>query len=115
MLKLKFFKRGGLDAVFAVLQLEFDLLLLTTLIHFAGGVTNPFVLFYVFHIIIATIILPRNLSFFIGMSAICMYGFMVFCESNEFSWFSHHPLALSTMYPCSNTIMVSALLIVDRR
>jgi PAS domain S-box-containing protein len=97
LLKRKFFKRSGLDAIFAVIQLEVDLLLLTTLIHFSGGVTNPFVLFYVFHIIIAAIILSRNLSFVVGISAVCMYGFMVFSEMNDFSWFSHHPLALSTM------------------
>ncbi len=97
LLKRKVFGRSGLDAVFAVIQLVFDLLLLTTLIHFSGGVTNPFVLFYVFHIIIATIILPQNLSFVVGISAVCMYGFMVFCELNDFWWFSHHPLTLSTM------------------
>ena len=47
----------------AMVQIEVDLLALTAVLHFAGGVANPFLLFYVFHVIIATIILPRNLSF----------------------------------------------------
>jgi len=51
-------KPAGHVTFLAMIQLEIDLLILTLLLYFAGGLTNPFVLFYVFHIIIATIILP---------------------------------------------------------
>jgi signal transduction histidine kinase len=91
----------------AMVQLEIDLAVLTLLLYFAGGLTNPFVLFYVFHIIIATIILPRNLSFTIGISAIVMYGLMMVVELNEFSWLRHYPLELSTISPLSRNPVFS--------
>lgn len=91
----------------AMVQLEADLLILTLLLHFAGGVTNPFVLFYVFHIIIATIILPRNLSFTIGISAIVMYGLMIISELHGFSWFPHYPLQFSSISPLAQNPVYS--------
>ena len=90
-----------------MVQLEIDLGVLTLLLYFAGGLTNPFVLFYVFHIIIATIILPRNLSFTIGISAIVMYGLMMVVELNEFPWLRHYPLELSTISPLSRNPVFS--------
>jgi hypothetical protein len=86
-------KSSRIVALLAIIQLEIDLLILTVLLYFAGGLTNPFVLFYVFHVIIATIILPRNLSFTIGISAIVMYGLMMIVELNEFPW--SHGFAIS--------------------
>lgn len=91
----------------AMLQLEIDLLTLTLLLYFAGGLTNPFVLFYVFHSIIATIILPKNLSFSIGISAIVMYGLLIVVELNEFPWFRHYPLEFSTISPLSRNPVFS--------
>lgn len=100
-------KSPGWVASLAVVQLEIDLLILTALLYFAGGLTNPFVLFYVFHIIIATIILPRYLSFTIGISAIVMYGLMMVVELNEFPWLRHYPLELSTISPLSRNPVFS--------
>lgn len=84
------------NLVFATVQIEADLLLLTLLIHFSGGITNPFSLFYIFHIIIATIMLPRRLSLAIGISAAAMYGIMLVGEWKDWTWFQHHPLAFQT-------------------
>ena len=94
LLVLRHFPHRGtrFDRVFAVVQIETDLLLLTLLLHFSGGSSNPFALFYVFHIIIATIILPRRLSLAIGISAAAMYGFMLVSEWKDWAWFRHHPL-----------------------
>ncbi|MHC5158052.1 MAG: sensor histidine kinase, partial [Planctomycetota bacterium] len=38
-------------------QMSTDLLILTLLFHFSGGIENPFVIYYVFHMIIASILL----------------------------------------------------------
>jgi signal transduction histidine kinase len=38
-------------------QMSTDLLVLTLLFHFSGGIENPFVIYYVFHMIIASILL----------------------------------------------------------
>jgi signal transduction histidine kinase len=44
-------------------QVAADLVLLTALLHFSGGVENPFVCYYVFHIVIASILLPRHVVY----------------------------------------------------
>ncbi len=43
---------------FAFIQVGTDILMLTILMHFGGGIENPFVAFYLFHTIIAAILLP---------------------------------------------------------
>jgi len=48
---------------FANLQIAFDLIALTSLIHFAGGVVNPFLCYYVFHIVIGSILLSRAATY----------------------------------------------------
>ncbi|MFC1783573.1 nitrogen regulation protein NR(II) [Planctomycetota bacterium] len=71
------------------------MIILTALLHFTSGVMNPFVLFYVFHVIIATIILSRNLAFSVGISAIFLYGLLAMGEMNEWSWLRHFPIRLT--------------------
>ncbi len=99
-------KPTGRVTFLAMVQLEIDLLVLTLLLYFAGGLTNPFVLFYVFHIIIATIILPRNLSFTIGISAIVMYGLMIIVELNEFTWFIINIKAYTFLISCETSLVI---------
>jgi signal transduction histidine kinase len=79
----------------ATVQMEVDLLVLTAALHFSGGVTNPFCLFYVFHVIIATIILPRNLSFAVGLTAITLFGVLAANALNAGAILGHYPLQLS--------------------
>ena len=87
-------QRGGAVAL-ATVQMEVDLLVLTAALHFSGGVTNPFCLFYVFHVIIATIILPRNLSFAVGLTAITLFGLLAVNELNAGAILGHYPFQLS--------------------
>ena len=87
---------GTKELIMGMVQVEIDLVILTALLHFSGGITNPFELFYVFHVIIATIILPRTLAFSVGISAIVMFGLMSVGEMNEWPWLHHHPLILSS-------------------
>lgn len=79
----------------AMVQMEVDLLVLTAVLHFSGGVANPFLLFYVFHVIIATIILPRNLSFVVGLTAIALFGLLTVNELKAGTLLGHYPLQLS--------------------
>lgn len=79
----------------ATVQIEVDLLVLTAVLHFSGGVANPFFLFYVFHVIIATIILPRNLSFAVGLTAIALFGLLAVNELNAGTILGHYPFQLS--------------------
>src|SRR5262245_24388115 len=70
---------GGLNVVFLILsrrrvpplafawwQVVVDLTVLTLALHVAGGIENPFVFFYVFHVIIASILLPVRLSYIVA-------------------------------------------------
>jgi len=57
--------RPGLSATaIANLQISIDLFFLAGLLYFSGGVENPFVVYFVFHIVIASILLSRRATFF---------------------------------------------------
>lgn len=58
----------------------FDLLALTTILHFTGGIENPFLFFFVFHIIIASIIQPYWMVYLLATSAILMIVLLVGLE-----------------------------------
>lgn len=61
-------------------QVVLDLLCLTVLLHFAGGIDTPFWAFYVLHIIIASILLsPISAYAYVGVAAV-FYGTMVLLE-----------------------------------
>lgn len=87
--------RQGSPVALAMVQMEVDLLVLTAVLHFSGGAANPFFLFYVFHVIIATIILPRSLSFAVGLTAIVLFGLLAADEQQAGTLFGHYPLQLS--------------------
>ncbi len=48
---------------FANLQIGLDLIFLTSLWHLYGGIENPFMFFFIFHMIIASILLSKRNSF----------------------------------------------------
>jgi signal transduction histidine kinase len=48
---------------FAYVQIILDLAALSAALHFAGGAENPMALFFVFHVIIASILLSLSISF----------------------------------------------------
>lgn len=86
---------GRRYVVLGMMQAEADLIILTAVLHFSGGVVNPFFLFYIFHSIIATIILPRNLSFAVGLTAIILFGLLAVNELKAGALFGYYPLQLS--------------------
>ncbi|MFC1874399.1 sensor histidine kinase [Chloroflexota bacterium] len=57
-----------------------DMLALTVLVHFTGGIENPFIFFFVFHIILASILLSYRAAYLICSVAIVMVGLMVTLE-----------------------------------
>ena len=50
-------------AAFANVQISLDLLALAVLLHFSGGIENPFASYFVFHVIIASILLSRRATY----------------------------------------------------
>jgi len=61
-------------------QVSADLLLLTVLLHFSGGVENPFVFYFMFHMIIASILLPVRESCLQATFAVLLFGLLVLLE-----------------------------------
>ena len=50
----------------ACIHIILDLLSLIALIHFSGGIENPFIFYFIFHLIIASIILSKRVSYILA-------------------------------------------------
>ena len=62
------------------LQIGTDLLLLTIILHFSGGIENPLVFYFVFHMIIASILLSPLESYLQATFAVLLFGLLVLLE-----------------------------------
>ena len=75
---------------FANLQICVDLVVLTFLLHYSGGVENPLSLFFIFHMIIASILLSPLASYLQATLAVVLFATMALAE---YTWPSlHHPV-----------------------
>ncbi len=63
-----------------VIQIIVDLVLLTCLLHFSGGVENPFIIYYIFHLMIASILLPRRIAYIITTITLVLVALLAFLE-----------------------------------
>jgi signal transduction histidine kinase len=66
---------------FILIQINVDLVILTLIIHFSGGVTNPFFIFYLFHIVIASILLPKREKYIEAVFATLLFSGMAVLEA----------------------------------
>lgn len=64
------------------IHIALDLLVLTAIIHFTGGIENPFIFFFVFHVIIAGILLHYRVAYLVATSAILLVLLLVGLEYN---------------------------------
>jgi signal transduction histidine kinase len=74
--------------VFANAQVAVDLLLLTCILRFTGGVENPVCIFYLFHMAITSLLLKRWQAVLQGVWAVLLYGTLVVAEWQE--WLTPH-------------------------
>lgn len=93
---LRYWMQGGkqpsearIGAVLAV-QISVDLFILTTILHFSGGIENPFLLFFAFHMIIASILRSKRQSYMQATLAVMLFGGLVVLEA--IGGFAHHSL-----------------------
>lgn len=68
-------------------QISTDFIVLTILLHYSGGVENPFIIYYIFHMIIGSIMLTTKESFLQTSFALMLLGSMTFLE---YSGIIHH-------------------------
>lgn len=64
----------------ANIQISSDLIILIGLIHFSGGIENPFIFYSIFHMIIASILLSRRESFLQATFVAALFGMMTGAE-----------------------------------
>ena len=64
----------------AAVQIALDVLVLTVLLHFTGGVENPFYVLYIVHITTASILLPHVYSYVYAGLASVLYSALVGAE-----------------------------------
>ncbi len=97
---------------FANIQIAIDLVMLTYLIHFIGGIENPFIFYFIFHMVIASILLSRKAAYFQAMAAIFYLGSSVFME--YIGLIPHyHPTGFIPFDQCRlNLIYISGVLFV---
>ena len=68
------------ELVFLFIHIIIDLIVLTVLVHYSGGMENPIYLFYVFHIVISSIIFPRFIPVFLATFAIILFSILLYLE-----------------------------------
>jgi len=64
----------------ALFQATADLVALTTLLHFSGSIENPFAFFFIFHMIIASVLLPIQWAWGLASLATVLFGGTVLAE-----------------------------------
>lgn len=94
---LRYWTRGGKQPSesrtggILTFQISADLFILTTILHFSGGIENPFLLFFAFHMIIASILRSRLQSYLQATLAVALFGGLIVLEAA--GWIEHHGLA----------------------
>ena len=94
----------------AFVQVGFDWVAMILLIHFSGGIESPVVFFFIFHIIIASILFPQMAAFGFTLLAILLLTLTATLE--YYSILPHHPIEGYLNYPLyKNDLYVIAILV----
>lgn len=93
-------RRFRRDQIFA-LQICLDLCFLTMLLHWTGGIENPFAIFFVFHMAISAISFELRRALFFCLVAVMLFGGTILLEASAV--IPHYPLLLDKDYGESNS------------
>ena len=80
----------------AGIQIMLDLLFLTCLIYFAGGIENPFIFYFLFHVIIAGILLEKKYSYMQATFGVCIFALLISLE--YYAVIPHQPLKIFSTF-----------------
>ncbi len=84
-----------------------DLLALTAILHFTGGIENPFIFFFVLHIIGASVVLPYKTVYLLATSAMVMVSLLVGLEyAGVITHINLEGFALPSLYEEGSYILV---------
>lgn len=76
-------------------QIICDLLILTGILHFTGGIENPFFLAYFFHMVISSILLPRLYGYLYATLSVTLFGLLIYSE--YLGILNHHCLCFNNI------------------
>lgn len=68
----------------AFFQISIDLILLTIMLHFSGGISNPFIMFFFFHMIISSILLSGKKTYYQAVLSVILVSTMAWLEYSGF-------------------------------
>jgi len=82
LLICKIFKEFSFRAEIVFLQFHIfiDLIFLTALLHYSGGIENPIYLFYAFHVILSSIIFPGRMPIVIATIVVILFSSLIYLE-----------------------------------
>jgi signal transduction histidine kinase len=63
------------------LQITADFFILTSILHYSGGIENPFYFFFIFHVIIAGILCSKRQSYVQATLGVSLFGLLIVLES----------------------------------
>jgi signal transduction histidine kinase len=74
-------KQNGINPiVISLIQIQLDLLILGLIVYFTGGIESPFYIFYIFHMIIGSMILPGYIIYTIAGVIVVSFYLLSFGE-----------------------------------
>ncbi len=79
-----------------LLQIAIDLLVLTLLLHFSGGVANPVVLFYTFHTFIASLLLSVPIARLVALVSVVLI--VALGANGHWGWIEQRPLRIGLFH-----------------
>ncbi|HEX2865627.1 MAG TPA: HAMP domain-containing sensor histidine kinase [Ignavibacteriales bacterium] len=86
----------------SLLQMIMDLAALLLLVYYAGGIENPIYMFFIFHMIIGSLILPGFVIYTISAVVVLLLSLMAFFE--YLGLIPHHGVAGLFIYPLYNNL-----------
>jgi signal transduction histidine kinase len=66
--------------VISLIQIQLDLLMLGLIVYYTGGIESPFYIFFIFHMIIGSMILPGYVIYTIAGIIVVSFYFLSLCE-----------------------------------
>ena len=110
LLICKLFKEFSFRAEIVFLQFHIfiDLIFLTALLHYSGGVENPIYFFYAFHVILSSIIFPGRTPIVIATLVVILFSSLVYLE---YTGILHHYCIFSTDLH-ANELLIYIILVV---
>jgi signal transduction histidine kinase len=93
----------------ATCQIVLDIVLLTILIHFFGGVDSPFIFFYLLHAIVGSMLLSRAEAALLGFIAWCLFVLVAVLELHAV--LPHYQLGnLFSQYDYQNSAHIAVII-----